>query len=75
MTTLFDQETIMRNHDAAIRREARREAQRETKQDMAGLMSFLASHGRSDDIIKAERDESFLNKLLEDFRGGLMVAK
>ena len=57
MTTLFDKETIMRNHDAAIRREGKEEGQKEGEKkavkDMAGLMSFLASHGRTDDIIKA----------------------
>ena len=67
MTTLFDQETIMKNHDATVRREA--------EKDMAGLMSFLASNGRSDDIVKAGQDENFLNKLLAEFRGGMMVAK
>ena len=67
MTTLFDQETIMRNHDAAIRREA--------EKDMAGLMNYLLSNGRNDDALKASTDENFLNKLLADFRSGLMVAK
>ena len=67
MTTLFDQETIMRNHDATIRRE--------TQRDMAGLMNYLWSHDRGEDARKASADESFLNKLLEEFRGGLMVAK
>ena len=71
MTTLFDQETIMKNHDATVRREA----EKKTQKDMAGLMSFLASNGRSDDIVKAGQDENFLNKLLADFRGGLMVVK
>lgn len=67
MTTLFDQETIMKNHDATVRREERK--------DVTGLMSYLASAGRSDDIVKAGQDENFLNKLLAEFRGGMMVAK
>ena len=67
MTTLFDQETIMKNHDATVRREERK--------DVTGLMSYLASAGRSDDIVKAGQDESFLNKLLAEFRSGMMVAK
>ena len=75
MTTLFDQETIMKNHDAALRKEVQNETRKETQKDMAGLMSYLASNGRSDDIVKAGQDENFLNKLLADFRGGLMVAK
>ena len=67
MTTLFDQETIMKNHDAALRRE--------TQKDMAGLMNYLLKNGRSEDAMRASEDENFLNKLLADFCGGLMVAK
>ena len=51
------------------------EAQKETQRDMAGLMNFLWSNGRGDDAIKAGKDEGFLNKLLAEFRGGMMVAK
>ncbi len=58
-----------------VQSKGRQEGQNEMKKDMAGLMSFLASNGRSDDIVKAGQDESFLNKLLADFRNGLMVAK
>ena len=46
----------------------------EERKDLAGLMSFLATNGRSDDIVRAGQDETFLNKLLADFRRGLMVA-
>ena len=67
MTTLFDQETIMKNHDATVRREERR--------DVTGLMNYLLKNGRGDDAIKASEDESFLNKLLAEFRSGMMMAK
>ena len=52
----------------------RAEGENKAVKDMAGLMSFLATNGRSDDIVKAGQDEKFLNKLLADFRRGLMVA-
>ena len=71
MMTLFDQETIMENHDESIRRESRAEGQK----DVAGLMNFLLKNGRGDDAMKASEDESFLNKLLVEFHGGMMVAK
>ena len=47
----------------------------EGQKEVASLMSFLASNGRSDDIVKAGQDENFLNKLLSDFRGGMMAAE
>ena len=71
MMTLFDQETIMENHDESIRRESRAEERKE----ITGLMSFLLKNGRGDDAIKASEDEGFLNKLLAEFRGGMMAAK
>ena len=67
MTTLFDKETIMKNHDATVRRE--------TQKDMAGLMNYLLSNGRNEDALKASKDETFLNQLLAEFRSGLMVVK
>lgn len=45
------------------------------RKDTARLMDFLWSNGRSDDAKKAIADESFLAKLLAEFRGGMMVAK
>ena len=75
MMTLFDQETIMENHDESIRRESRAEGRAEERRDMAGLMNYLLKNGRGDDALKASEDESFLNKLLAEFRGGMMVAK
>ena len=71
MMTLFDQETIMENHDESVRRET----EKKTQKDMAGLMNYLLKNGRGDDALKASEDESFLNKLLAEFRGGMMVAK
>mgnify|MGYP007069916294 CR=1 FL=1 len=47
----------------------------EEKKDTAKLMNFLWSNGRGADAQKASEDENFLNKLLADFRGGLMVVK
>ena len=60
--------------DKAINK-GREEGEKKAVKDMAGLMSFLASHGRTDDIIKAGQDEGFLAKLLAEFRGGMMVTK
>ena len=45
------------------------------QKDVAGLMSFLAAKGRTDDIVKAGIDEGFLNKLITDFRSGMLVAE
>ena len=43
--------------------------------EIAKLMNFLLTNGRSEDAIRATNDESFLNKLLSDFNSGLMAAK
>ena len=51
------------------------ESRAEGEKDVAGLMSFLVSNGRSDDVVKASQDESFLAKLLTEFRGGMMAAQ
>ena len=52
-----------------IENRGRAEGRAEERKEITGLMSFLASHGRTDDIVKAGQDEIFLNKLLADFRG------
>ena len=79
MTTLFDQETVMRNHDAEVRREGkeegRAEGRAEGQMNATKLMNYLWSNGRGDDAIKAGQDEGFLAKLLAEFQGGMMVAK
>ena len=52
--------------------DVRAEGIEEGKKATAGLMAFLASNGRTDDIVRANSDESFLDKLLSDFRTGLL---
>ena len=37
------------------------------RKDMSLLMGYLAENGRTDDIIRASKDESYLDKLLSDF--------
>ena len=53
----------------------RQEGEKRGQKEVASLMSFLASNGRSDDIVRAGQDENFLNKLLSDFRSGMMAAE
>ena len=47
----------------------------EGQKDTAKLMNYLWSNGRGEEAQKASEDESILNKLLAEFRGGLMAAK
>ena len=75
LLTEYNEEKVMEKERQEGHKEGKKEGQKEMKKDMAGLMSFLASNGRSDDIVKAGQDENFLNKLLAEFRGGMMVAK
>ena len=67
MLALFDEETTMRNHDAAVERKAKR--------DTANLMNYLWSNGRGEDAVRASGDEGFLSKLLAEFRSGKLTAK
>ena len=62
------------NEEKVMEKE-RQEGHKEGKKEVAGLMSYLLKNGRSEDAIKASEDESFLDKLLAEFRGGMMVAK
>ena len=57
------------------RQEGRQEGERKAQKEMAGLMNYLLSNGRGEDALKASTDENFLNQLLAEFRGGLMVAR
>ncbi len=74
MMTLFDDEIALKNSFASAERKAKDAGRIEGQQETAGLMSFLAAHGRSDDIIKAGNDESYLNQLLNDYNSGVLTA-
>ena len=61
MTTLFDQETIMKNHDAAITRKA--------EDKLADLINMLLAEGKTDEIAKVTSDEVYRAKMLKKFKG------
>ena len=71
MLALFDEETTMKNHDAAVERKGEKKG----RKDISDLMNYLLTNGRSDDALKASSDETFLEKLLGEFRGGKLTAK
>ena len=75
LLTEYNEEKVMEKERQEGHREGRREGRREGQQETARLMNYLLSTGRNDDALKASTDETFLNKLLADFRSGLMVAK
>ena len=74
MMTLFDDETIMRNHDARIRREGRAEGRTEGRKEgrtegvesMAKLMSWLLSAGRINDAARVTADPEYREKLFTE---------
>ena len=63
MLALFDQETMMRNHDAAVEQKGRKEGRQET----TALMNYLWSNGRAEDARRASEDEAYLSELLGEF--------
>ena len=81
MMTLFDEETLMKNHDASVERKARRQGEatgrikgiKEGREEMTALMGFLAQNGRTEDIIKASADEGYLDRLLNEFQSSGVV--
>ena len=70
---LFDQETIMRNHDASVVRrgwqEGRKEGRKEGQQSVAKLMNYLLTNDRGEDAMRATQDEEYLNRLLSEYAG------
>lgn len=74
MLSLFDEETLMKNHDATIERKVRKEALREGRiegrKETTDLLNYLWENNRGDDAIRASKDEHFLEQLLEEFRSG-----
>ena len=60
MLALFDEETLMKNHDATIERKIRKE--------ITDLLIYLRENNREDDANKALEDADYLDKLLKDYR-------
>ena len=81
MLSLFDEETLMKNHDATIERkvrkealrEGRREGRREGGKEISDLFNYLLKNNRGDDAIRASEDEGFREQLLEEFRSGKLT--
>ena len=55
--------------------EERAEERAEVRRETTGLMKFLLSSGRNEDALRATQDEGYLDKLLADYRAGLLGAK
>ena len=70
MMALFDQETIMRNHDASIDqrgiRKGRQQGRQKGQQNVARLMNYLLTNDRGEDAMRATQDEEYLNRLLAE---------
>ena len=79
MLSLFDEETLMKNHDATIERKVRKEAlkegRKEGRKETTDLLNYLWENNRGKDAIKASEDEHYLEQLLEDFRRGNLSDK
>ena len=69
MLSLFDDETIMKNHDAALERKSRQEGRKETGE----LLNFLWRNGRGEDALRASSDETYLEQLLAEFQSGKLT--
>ena len=58
-----------------VENKGRTAGRKEGQMEIAKLMNYLLTNGRSDDAIRATNDESFLNKLLTEFNAGMLIAK
>ena len=70
LLTEYNEEKVMEKE----RQEGEKKGREEERKDMSRLMGFLAANNRTADILKASQDESFLDKLLAEFRSGMVVA-
>ena len=74
MMSLFSEETMMRNHDAAVERRGEKKGEKKGRKETAELYNFLWRSGRGDEAERALNDEGFLEKLLSDFNAGKLAA-
>ena len=51
------------------------EGEKNARKETAGLMNFLLTNGRNDDALRATQDDNYLEKLLMDYRAGVLMAK
>lgn len=65
--TEFDEDTWRES----MREEGREEGQKESVE----LINYLWSNGRGEDALKASNDKDFLEKLLAEFKSGMMGEK
>lgn len=70
MLALFDEETLMKNHDATIERKSIKKGRKEGRKETTDLLNYLWMNNRGDDAIRASEDEQYLEQLLADFRDG-----
>ena len=77
MLSLFDDETIMKNHDAALERKSRQEGEKkgrkEGRKETGELLNFLWRNGRGEDALRASSDETYLEQLLAEFQSGKLT--
>ena len=63
MLSLFDEETIRKNHDASVARKNEKKGQEKN----AKVMAFLVQNNRSGDVVKASSDTAFLNQVTKEY--------
>ena len=66
MMTLFDDETIMRNHDARMLREGEAKGKAKAENRLKKLTNILHAAGRIDDIVHAAGDPEYADKLCKE---------
>ena len=63
--TEFDEDTW--------RESMREEGREEGREESADLINFLWSNGRGEDALKASKDKDFLEKLLAEYKSGMLT--
>ena len=64
--SLFDDETIMRNHDARMLREGEAKGKAKAENRLKKLTNILHAAGRIDDIVHAAGDPEYADKLCKE---------
>ncbi len=71
--TEFDEDTWRESMREEGREEGRKEGREEGHKESAELINYLWSNGRGEDAQKASKDKDFLEKLLAEFKSGMLT--
>ena len=74
MELLFDDETIHKNYEAELTRNAKKAGEKIGEKNAADLINFLWLNGRGEDAQRASNDSAYLKLLMKEFKSGKLTS-